>query len=685
MEWVRLSEAAELEGEKIHAMVMRISRGQYTSKSEPNPQGGKPMVYIAAESLSERAREKYKRRQREAMRRELRESESAEECEPWYYGIDSAWYVEHYREEFLQKTAMRCEIEKYLDGKSEHYKETTEYTEKFAREHLDMSGKQFRRYLKRYADGRKWAAAAAEEWGGNWDMYIVFSLCTPPKKGRGGKMSDEMKSDIENLWSREMYHKNMQSVQMLYEDAVRLWRQRGEEYIPSVQSVRRYVAVLCEKNSNIKPLLQYGIEGFRHDVMMKRRRDVGKLKVMELVQGDAHTFDCWVRYVQPNGKETAIRPYLVAFIDTRSRCIVGWGICAQPNAEVIKQVLLHMIYPKKDKDNSIQGVPRAVYIDNGKDFTAETLTGRKRTERFDTDEQTKGFYKSIGIEFDKRALPYTPWTKAQIERFFGTLIQGFTKRFESYTGTLTGSKTAGKVKKDIKGMLARGELYDMDEFSAMFEGYINEIYHVKKHSGLEAQNEEKPVPIWVYQNAERYFKAAPPIEYALSLLGKSAERNVYNIGIELAGQTYIHEELGAYVGEKVLCRWREDDMSFITVFDREGRQICRAYPAEKLNPLAERDDEALEEHIHMQRRQLRRAKEEIKELQTPYAQRGLQLPEIDAGVQKVVSLPTDKQYLRRSAERAKSQQTRKKESNREIMAQNEFIKQQANKAFERLG
>lgn len=685
MEWVRLSEAAELEGENVVTMRVRLMRGFYTSKTEPNPEGGKPMVYIAVESLSERAREKYKRRQREAMRRVQLERELAEECEPWYYGIDSAWYIENYREEFLQKTAMRCEIEKYLDGKSEHYKETTEYTEKFAREHLGMSSKQFRRYLKRYADGRKWAAAAAEEWGDNYDMYIVMSLCTPPKKGKGCKMSEEMKSDIENLWASELYHKNMQSVQMLYEDAVQRWRQRGEEYIPSVQSVRRYVAVLCEKNSNIKPLLQYGIEGFRHDVMMKRRRDVGKLKVMELVQGDAHTFDCWVRYVQPNGKETAIRPYLVAFIDTRSRCIVGWGICAQPNAEVIKQVLLHMIYPKKDKDNPIQGVPRAVYIDNGKDFTAETLTGRKRTERFDIDEQTKGFYKSIGIEFDKRALPYTPWTKAQIERFFGTLIQGFTKRFESYTGTLTGSKTSGKVKKDIKGMLERGELYDMDEFSAMFEMYINDIYHQKNHSGLSAQNEKKPVPIWVYQNAERYFKAAPPIEYALSLLGRSAERNVYNIGIELMGQTYIHEELGAYVGERVLCRWRDDDDSFITVFDKEGRQICRAYPAEKMNPLAERDDEALEEHIHMQRRQLRKAKEDIKQLQTPYAERGLQLPEIDTGEQKVVSLPTDRQYRQRVEERSKTQQTRKRESNKEIMVQNEFIKQQAAKAFERLG
>ena len=43
-------------------------------------------------------------------------------------------------------------------------------------------------------------------------------------------------------------------------------------------------------------------------------------------------------------------------------------------------------------------------------------------------------------------LPYQPWDKP-IERFFSTVCSKFSKWFESYTGTLTGSKTYAKRQK----------------------------------------------------------------------------------------------------------------------------------------------------------------------------------------------------------------------------------------------
>ena len=43
------------------------------------------------------------------------------------------------------------------------------------------------------------------------------------------------------------------------------------------------------------------------------------LQVMEIVQGDEHTFDCWVAYKNPNGKISAIKPKLVAWIDTQEQ------------------------------------------------------------------------------------------------------------------------------------------------------------------------------------------------------------------------------------------------------------------------------------------------------------------------------------------------------------------------------
>ena len=82
-------------------------------------------------------------------------------------------------------------------------------------------------------------------------------------------------------------------------------------------------------------------------------------------------------------------------------------------------------------------------MDNGKDYTAKTMTGQSRKKRnieFEFDAETVGFYQSIGIEEVGRSLPYQPWDKP-IERFFSTVCSKFSKWLESYTGTLTGSKT----------------------------------------------------------------------------------------------------------------------------------------------------------------------------------------------------------------------------------------------------
>lgn len=115
------------------------------------------------------------------------------------------------------------------------------------------------------------------------------------------------------------------------------------------------------------------------------------------------------------------------------------------------------------------------------------MTGRDRNDRsgMDFDDTTKGFYKSIGIKDDHRALPYEPWSKGQIERFFRTVCNRFTKWFKSYTGTLTGSKTSDKVTKDIKRMCENGELLTMEEFYEEWHKWLTEVYMHTEHGGLK--------------------------------------------------------------------------------------------------------------------------------------------------------------------------------------------------------
>ena len=94
----------------------------------------------------------------------------------------------------------------------------------------------------------------------------------------------------------------------------------------------------------------------------------------------------------------------------------------------------------------------------------------------------------------------------------------FSKWFESYTGTLTGSKTYAKRQKDVDGMLERGELLTMEEFFEAWTKWKNEKYHTREHRGLKDAGEKWITPISLFENGERYEKAAPPREYAAMLL-----------------------------------------------------------------------------------------------------------------------------------------------------------------------
>ena len=202
------------------------------------------------------------------------------------------------------------------------------------------------------------------------------------------------------------------------------------------------------------------------------------------------------------------------------------------------------------------------------------MTGQSRKKRnidFEFDAETVGFYQSIGIEEVGRSLPYQPWDKP-IERFFSTVCSKFSKWFESYTGTLTGSKTYAKRQKDIDQMLERGELLTMEEFFEVWTEWKNTKYHTRKHRGLSDAGEKWVTPIEMFENGPRYEKAAPPREYAAMLLMKAATARVTNQGINKFGTLYTDTELAYYVNQKVNIKWDIDDVTKLYVYDMDGKK-----------------------------------------------------------------------------------------------------------------
>ena len=317
------------------------------------------------------------------------------------------------------------------------------------------------------------------------------------------------------------------------------------------------------------------------------------------------------------------------------------------------------------------------------------MTGQSRKKRnidFEFDAETVGFYQSIGIEEVGRSLPYQPWDKP-IERFFSTVCSKFSKWFESYTGTLTGSKTYAKRQKDIDGMLERGELLTMEEFFEAWTKWKNEKYHTREHRGLKDAGEKWITPISLFENGERYEKAAPPREYAAMLLMKADTARVTNQGINKFGTLYTDYELCHYVGKHVGIKWDIDDVTKLYVFDQEGRKICEAVSAELLAFGPHCSQAALERHLRDQKRQEKEMREILDSMTRPYEariQEGGRPSEavgmIDLTIKaerpsKLISLPNDKEFR---AEMAAGRKTGKKASG------DEFLGKKADDALARL-
>ena len=640
--FIGLKEAATFEGVTYEALKKRVQRnpGQYKTRTQPQEGGGKEQVLIAVSSLSPKGRKAWRAAQKVDGRDVVIEKRT--ESAPWYVGVDLNHYTEQNKKAFYEAVELAARVQDFIDYDGP---DRTAYAERYALG-LGVSLPTLYRYVENVLKASAWALKMEKEDGQNRDYFRALALCRKPReKASFPSLTDEQKALIQNIWFDRRFAANLGTIEMLYEKFEEVGQGRGWESRMSIHAT--------------------------------------SLKVMEYVVGDEHTFDFWVQRVAPNGKVKAVRPKLVAWMDMRSRAIVGDVACVDANNQTLKESLVKMLYSHPG------GVPHILHVDNGKDYTAKTMTGQSRKKRnieFEFDAETVGFYQSIGIEEVGRSLPYQPWDKP-IERFFSTVCSKFSKWFESYTGTLTGSKTYAKRQKDVDGMLERGELLTMEEFFEAWTEWKETKYHTREHRGLKDAGEKWVTPISLFENGERYEKAAPPREYAAMLLMKADTALVRNQGITKFGTLYTDYELCHYVGKHVGIKWDIDDVTKLYVFDEEGRKICEAVSAELLAFGPHCSQAALERHLRDQKRQEKEMREILEDMRRPYELRVQEggrpssaVGMIDLTIKaerspKVIALPNDKEYR---AEAAASRKAGKKTSG------DEFLTNKADDALARL-
>jgi putative transposase len=316
--------------------------------------------------------------------------------------------------------------------------------------------------------------------------------------------------------------------------------------------------------------MRFGEEAYETKAAPYIERDYSGLSSNQIWCGDHHQFDVVVSH---GGK--LLRPWLTAWQDVRSRKIVGWVIGAtDPDTNRILAALrLGMLG---------SGVPESVLHDNGKDYDAFALHGRTKKDRWERrrlklplDEQrAMGVFSALQVEA-KFCWPYHGQSKP-IERFFGTL-ENATRTFLTYCGNSPGDRP-----EDLQLQLERGKAPTLSDFSAWFEGWL-EAHHAEEHTG-DSMDGRSPDAVW---QACLQTKRTTTAELLDVLILPVASAKVGRNGVTYKGLRYgqYQPALRDKIGQDVLLRIDDRDLSRVQVWTQDGRFICMA-PSNERVPFA---------------------------------------------------------------------------------------------------
>ena len=305
---------------------------------------------------------------------------------------------------------------------------------------------------------------------------------------------------------------------------------------------------------------------------IKRRYD--GLEPNDVWVADNHTFDVMV-----TDGEKPLRVYLTAFMDVRSRKMMGWCVTDRPCSDAT-------IYALR-KGIEKHGIPKMLHTDNGREFLFHDFGGngfrrRKKDEEF----KPPSILKELGIEFIT-SLPRNARAKG-IERAFDTVKENFSKLFEGYTGG-TILERPDKLKAVVKNP---DRMKKVEEFIKYVDTYLEGIYNKQPHAG-EAMYGRTPDAVFNALLTERRVATVSQLDAMFMRWSNPMKVGKNGVTLTFYGKKmqYNSQELWAnYFGKQVYVRYAPDELSEVKIYDMEEKYICTAQLQEELDYIATKED-----------------------------------------------------------------------------------------------
>jgi len=383
----------------------------------------------------------------------------------------------------------------------------------------------------------------------------------------GNRFGDETISDEAAQVFRDMYLTQQQlSIRLCLRNLGYINKTGKKGWVlPSLRVMQSYVRRYIPEPVRI--LYREGRSEYNARCAPYNQIDNDSIEPGQVWVGDHYRFNCWVRH-----RNRWIRPWLTAWLDLKSRMLVGWHVCALPNQTTI------LIATRRAIEK--HGPPDMVKIDNGKDYDSEMFTGTTKKVRqkrkvlragYLDEDEVMGLYGWMDVR-SSFAIPYNPRAK-RIERLFGTIDKQFDSTFETYCGQGVESRPEN-INVLLKDPNVITSAMSLEDFSKLFGEYA-EIYNNSAHTG-EGMNGRTPAEI-MYTRASKRVLLKGVVDLLLCVW--SGKLKVGKNGVRFKGLHYgqYNQELFKHFGREVLVASNPDDLRYVTVYDaKTKKRICTA-------------------------------------------------------------------------------------------------------------
>ena len=305
-------------------------------------------------------------------------------------------------------------------------------------------------------------------------------------------------------------------------------------------------------------LYREGGKYFSDRYMPYTERDYEKLAPNDRWVSDHHLWDVFVRVPDGAGGWKAIRPWGTYWMDMRTRKVVASIVRnGDPNSDVI--VCSFGIGVEA------YGVPCSVLLDNGRDYKARDVFNTECEEVINS--------LAVNLQLDTvYAIPYNAKAKP-IERTFDTFEQQFGKLHPTYAGSNAKARPESLQTLDIMNYPT------LDEFIAMHDQYVYEVYNNASHDGSYMYGKS---PNQMYSSLPFSVRRVAKEVLYFSLMRVKGKRIIQRNGVTFNGVHYYGDGVINFIGKAVYARYSPKQPDILYIFDENENYLFSANAIVKL-------------------------------------------------------------------------------------------------------